>query len=113
MRLSPFDSFGWSAGAAGAISASLPASAPFASANDARLLGPSVLQRLWHRCDLARRAWGANRLAREIEHWPDDRLKDIGLSRADVSRAIAGLRRPYQWQPDYDPMRMHPSRFGH
>jgi len=59
------------------------------------------------------RAWGARRLAREIEQWPDERLKDLGLSRAEVAAAVEGLRRPFRWQPDADAARMHPTRFGH
>src|SRR5687768_5930792 len=59
------------------------------------------------------RAWGARRLAREMAVLPDYRLKDIGLSRAEIGAAIAGFRRPYRWEPDCDLAKMDPSRFGH
>ncbi|HEY7610732.1 MAG TPA: hypothetical protein VIF14_16000 [Alphaproteobacteria bacterium] len=70
-------------------------------------------ERLRHRCDLALRAWGARRLAREMQAWPDERLQDIGLSRAELVSAIEGVRRPFRWVPDHDAAKMDPSRFGH
>ena len=69
--------------------------------------------RLAHRCDLFLRAWGARRLVREMQAWPDERLKDIGLARADLDAAIAGVRRPFRWVPDHDARQMDPARFGH
>ena len=71
------------------------------------------LQRLQHRCDAALRAWGARRLVREMQTWPDERLKDIGLSRAELMNAIDGVRRPFQCVPDHDARKMDPTRFGH
>jgi uncharacterized protein YjiS (DUF1127 family) len=70
-------------------------------------------QRLKHRCDRALRAWGARRLAREMQSWPDERLRDIGLSRAEIVRAIEGVRRPFHWAPDHDARKLDPTRFGH
>ncbi len=87
-----------------------------ALARRARRLGfraDRLLERLRHRCDLALRAWGARRLVREMQSWPDERLKDIGLSRADLVHAIEGVRRPFRWVPDHDASQMDPSRFGH
>jgi uncharacterized protein YjiS (DUF1127 family) len=72
-----------------------------------------ALQRLERRCDLALRAWGARRLVREMQTWPDERLKDIGLSRAELMSAIEGVRRPFHWVPDHDARKMDPARFGH
>ena len=71
------------------------------------------LQRIERRCDLALRAWGARRLVREMQTWPDERLKDIGLSRAELMGAIEGIRRPFRWVPDHDARKMDPARFGH
>jgi len=71
------------------------------------------LGRLWHRCDLLLRAWGARRLAGDMQAWPDERLRDIGLSRADLGAAIEGVRRPFQWVPDHDAAKLDPLRFGH
>lgn len=65
---------------------------------------------LW--CDHALRAWGARRLAREMESWPEERLRDIGLARAEIGAAIEGVRRPYRWVPDHDAARLDPERFG-
>ena len=70
-------------------------------------------QRLWRFADAAFRAWGARRLAREMAHWPEERLRDVGLSRAEVAAAIAGLRRPYRWEPDCVAVKLDPSSFGH
>ena len=71
------------------------------------------LRHLSQRCDAAFRSWGARRLAREMQSWPDERLKDVGLSRAEIASAIEGVRRPFQWVPDHDAAKMTPSRFGH
>lgn len=71
------------------------------------------LQRLVRRADTALRAWGARRLAREMQSWPDERLRDIGLSRAELVGAIEGVRRPFHWAPDHDAQKMDPARFGH
>ena len=71
------------------------------------------LGRLWHRCHLLLRAWGARRLAGDMRAWPDERLRDIGLSRADLAAAIEGVRRPFHWVPDHDAAKLDPSRFGH
>jgi hypothetical protein len=72
-----------------------------------------VARRLGQRCERALRAWGARRLAREMQSWPDERLKDIGLSRAELAGAVDGVRRPFRWVPDHDATSMDPSRFGH
>lgn len=71
------------------------------------------LRRLWERGDLFLRAWGARRLVREMQAWPDERLRDIGVSRADLVGAIEGVRRPFRWVPDHDASKLDPSRFGH
>ena len=71
------------------------------------------LQRLWQRCDVAFRSWGARRLAREMQSWPDERLKDVGLSRAELASAVEGVRRPFRWTPEHDAEKMDPARFGH
>lgn len=65
------------------------------------------------RCERTLRNWGARRLAREMQSWPDERLKDIGLTRAELASAIEGVRRPYRWVPDHDARALDPSRFGH
>ena len=69
-------------------------------------------ERLAFRCDRALRAWGTRRLAREMESWPDERLRDIGLTRAEIGAAIEGLRRPFRWVPDHDAAKLDPARFG-
>ena len=85
----------------------------------ARRLGPLRsqaalhLERLRRRCDRALRASAARRLAHEMQSWPDERLRDIGLSRADLAGAIEGVRRPFQWVPAHDGKKLEPSRFGH
>jgi hypothetical protein len=48
-----------------------------------------------------------------MQSWPDERLRDIGLSRADLAGAIEGVRRPFQWVPAHDGKKLEPSRFGH
>jgi uncharacterized protein YjiS (DUF1127 family) len=58
------------------------------------------------------RTWAARRLVREMQAWPDHRLKDIGLTRSDIATAIEGMRRPFRWVPDHDAAKMDPSRFG-
>jgi uncharacterized protein YjiS (DUF1127 family) len=70
-------------------------------------------QRVKHRCDRMLRNWGARRLAREMQSWPDERLKDIGLSRAELVNAIEGVRRPFHWAPDHDERKLDATRFGH
>ena len=72
-----------------------------------------ALARIVRRCDRALRAWGARRLAREMQSWPDERLSDIGLSRAALADAIEGVRRPFRWVPDHEPAKLDPTRFGH
>lgn len=72
-----------------------------------------ALDRLALGCDRALRAWGARRLAREMQSWPDERLRDIGLSRAELADAIEGLRRPFHWVPDHEAAKLDPARFGH
>lgn len=72
-----------------------------------------ALTRLGHRCDRALRAWGARRLAREMQSWPDERLSDIGLTRAELADAIEGVRRPFHWVPDHEAAKLDPARFGH
>jgi uncharacterized protein YjiS (DUF1127 family) len=72
-----------------------------------------ALDRLAMRCDRALRAWGARRLAREMQSWPDERLRDIGLTRAEIAEAIEGVRRPFRWAPDHEAAKLDPSRFGH
>ena len=69
--------------------------------------------RLGQRCERALRAWGARRLVREMQSWPDERLKDIGLSRADLASAVEGVRRPFFWVPDHEAAKLDPTRFGH
>ena len=71
------------------------------------------LERLRRRCDRALRASAARRLAHEMLSWPDERLRDIGLSRADLAGAIEGVRRPFQWVPAHDGKQLEPARFGH
>ena len=86
------------------------------SARFLRRLGLSAeraLARLGHRCDRTLRAWGARRLAREMQSWPDERLRDIGVSRAELASAIEGVRRPFHWVPDHEAARLDPARFGH
>ena len=45
----------------------------------------------------------ARRLAREMRDWPDERLKDIGLTRAELANAIRGVKNPFHWTPAIDP----------
>jgi uncharacterized protein YjiS (DUF1127 family) len=71
-----------------------------------------ALARFGLRCDRALRAWGARRLAREMQTWPDERLRDIGLTRAEIASAIEGIRHPFQWVPDHAAAKLDPSRFG-
>ena len=66
-----------------------------------------------NRYDRALRNWGARRLAREMQSWPDERLRDIGVTRAELASAIEGVRRPFRWVPDHDPAQLDPNRFGH
>src|SRR5262249_9447226 len=68
------------------------------------------LRRRWER---ALRAWNARLVVRELVAWPDERLKDIGLSRAAIVSAVEGVQRPFQWVPDHDASQLEPSRFGH
>jgi hypothetical protein len=70
-------------------------------------------QRIERRCDLALRAWAARRLVREMQAWPDERLRDIGLSRTEIASAIEGVRRPFRWVPDHDTSRLDSAHFGH
>jgi uncharacterized protein YjiS (DUF1127 family) len=89
---------------------------PGAAANRLRRIGfraGRALARLAHRCERALRAWGARRLAREMQTWPDERLRDIGLTRAEIAGAIEGLRHPFRWVPDHDAAKLDASRFGH
>lgn len=72
-----------------------------------------TVARLAMRCDRALRAWGARRLAREMESWPDERLRDIGLARAELANAIEGVRRRFHWVPDHDSAKLDSARFGH
>lgn len=72
-----------------------------------------ALARLGHRCDRTLRAWGARRLVREMQTWPDERLRDIGLTRAELAGAIEGVRRPFHWVPNHEAGRLDPARFGH
>ncbi len=86
------------------------------SAHRLRRLGfraERALARFGLRCDRALRAWGARRLAREMQTWPDERLSDIGLTRAEIASAIEGIRHPFHWVPDHDAAKLDPSRFGH
>jgi uncharacterized protein YjiS (DUF1127 family) len=69
--------------------------------------------RLGRRCERALRAWGARRLAREMQSWPDERLRDIGLSRAELAAAVEGVRRPFHWVPDHDGAKLDLARFGY
>ena len=69
--------------------------------------------RAWARCDRAMRVWSARRLAHEMQNWPDERLKDIGISRAELIGAVAGLKRPFHWVPDSEPRSLDRDRFGH
>jgi hypothetical protein len=48
-----------------------------------------------------------------MQSWLDERLKDIGLSRAELASAIEGVRRPFRWQPDREGPPLDPERFGH
>jgi len=94
----------------------LAAGASAASARRLRHFGfhaRRAFERVWRRCDLAFRAWGARRLLREMQSWPDERLRDIGLSRCEIASAIEGVKRPFQWVPDHDAAKMDPARFGH
>ena len=68
--------------------------------------------RLGQRLGRAFRAWAAQRLAREMQCWPDERLSDIGLTRAELVAAVEGVRRPFQWVPVHDAAKMDPARFG-
>ncbi len=72
-----------------------------------------ALARLARRGERALRAWGARRLAREMQTWPDERLRDIGLTRVEIASAIEGIRHPFRWVPDHDAAKLDPSRFGH
>jgi hypothetical protein len=72
-----------------------------------------VVRRLGQRCERILRAWGARRLAREMQSWPDERLRDIGLSRAELAAAVEGVRRPFHWVPDHEAAKLDPGRFGH
>jgi len=72
-----------------------------------------ALARLAQRGDRALRAWGARRLAREMQSWPDERLSDIGLTRAEIADAIEGVCRPFRWVPDHAAAKLDPARFGH
>jgi hypothetical protein len=49
------------------------------------------------------RAYAARRLAREMRDWPDERLEDIGLTRAELADAIRGVKQPFRWTPAIDP----------
>lgn len=94
----------------------LAAGASAASARRLRRFGfhaGRAFERVRQRCDLALRAWGARRLVREMQSWPDERLRDIGLSRAEIVGAIEGMKRPFRWVPDHDGSKMDPNRFGH
>jgi len=62
------------------------------------VLGPAV-----RAADAFCRAYAARRLLREMRDWPDHRLRDIGLTRAELAAAILGVRRPYRWVPETDP----------
>ena len=89
---------------------------PAAAANRLRRIGfhaDRALARLSRRCDRTLRAWGARRLAREMQSWPDERLSDIGLTRAELADAIEGIRRPFRWVPDHEAGTLDPARFGH
>ena len=59
------------------------------------------------------RAWAAQRLAREMQTWPEERLRDIGLTRGALVAAVEGVKRPFQWVPAHDAAKMDPARFGH
>ncbi len=100
MLLSPFGGFGPGA-------AALRRLAPF------NFGAARAFDRVWQRCDRLLRAWSARRLAREMELWPDERLRDIGLSRTDIASAVEGVRRPYRWVPGHEAATLDPARFGH
>ena len=49
------------------------------------------------------RDFAARRLMREMCDGPDERLKDIGLTREELANAIRGVREPFRWTPAIDP----------
>lgn len=49
------------------------------------------------------RAYAARRLLREMRDWPDERLKDIGVTREELANAIRGAKQPFRWTPEFDP----------
>ncbi len=90
-----------------------PGAAPLRRLAHLNLRAARAFDRMRQRCDRALRVWDARRLAREMEMWPDERLRDIGLSRADVASVVEGVRRPYCWVPSHEATSLDPARFGH
>jgi uncharacterized protein YjiS (DUF1127 family) len=78
-----------------------------------RLRAVWLAAKLLHLADALARAWAMRRVVRELESWPDERLKDVGLKRGDVINAVRGLRRPFRWQPEADRAKLDRERFGH
>ena len=56
-------------------------------------------------------AVAAERAARKavhaLESWDDHMLRDVGLERMDIEAAIRGVRPPFNWEPDCDPVKRH------
>lgn len=65
------------------------------------------------RADGVCRAYAARRLLREMQEWPDERFRDIGLTRAELANAVLGTRHPFRWVPESHATRLEPARFGH
>ena len=80
-----------------------------AAGRRAALLAQPILRA----ADAVCRNWAARRVLREMQSWPDGRLRDIGLSRAELAAAVLGTRRRFRWVPESEATALEPSRFGH